>query len=254
MFVREYAQREAEGTRSIVWVHGLGESGLSFVSIGPILAAPDRRQLMPDLPGYGRSGWREQPLSLSGAADLLAEWIESRRASPACVVGHSMGGVIALLLAERHPAAVRAIVDVEGNKSGNDCAFSRPAAVVAPTEFEEGGLDRLRARVLESADGDPALAGYATSLRLADPRQFHAHAAELVRLSESERLAGRLGALECPTLFVAGMPRGVCRRSLDLLGAAGVRVEELRPAGHWPFLDMPRRFADIVSSFLDGIG
>lgn len=253
MFVREYARCEAAGTGSVVWIHGLGESGLGFESIAPLLVTPHRRHLIPDLPGYGRSGWRQRPLTLIEAADLLAEWIESRRASPACLVGHSMGGVLALLLAERHPAVVRAIVDVEGNKSGLDCAFSGPVAVVAPGEFEEEGLDGLRARVLQSAAADPALEGYATSLRLADPRQFHAHAVELVRLSRSESLADRLGALDCPTLFVAGVPRGVCLRSLELLEGAGVRVEELRPAGHWPFLDMPHRFSRIVSSFLDDI-
>jgi pimeloyl-ACP methyl ester carboxylesterase len=244
---------EAQGT--ILYVHGLGESGLSLqgVATHPRLAA--WRHLIPDMPGYGKSPWAQHPLDLAEQADALAAWLRRRGAGPVAVLGHSMGGVIALLLAERNPEVVAALVDVEGNKSLEDCHFSSQALAHSREEFVERGMGALLDRVYEGGLSERALRFYFASMCQADPRAFHANGDELVSLSRGERLAARLAALACPKLTITGSPGGAGARSLKLARDAGLRVETLEPAGHWPFIDQKERFVEHLDGFLrTGLG
>lgn len=234
----------------MVWVHGLGESSLCFAQIARAPALARFRHRLLDLPGYGRSPWPAPPYSLSDAASALQRWLELED-QPVVLLGHSMGGVIAQLVAERAPRCVRALINVEGNVSEEDCAFSGRAAALDLEPFVEFGFDELRDWVYRKGLGSAALRGYYASMRFADPRVFHLHSRELVAYSKAEDLAARAAALELPALYVAGRPDGVCARSRQLLSEAGARWQEILPAGHWPFLDRAAEFAACVSAFLD---
>ncbi|HZQ81276.1 MAG TPA: alpha/beta fold hydrolase [Gaiellaceae bacterium] len=87
----------------LLLVHGFGGAAWNWTELAPLLAG--RRLLIPDLPGHGGS----PPLpavSLTGFADAVAGLLDE----PAGVVGHSLGGVVALRLAERRPELVRGLV------------------------------------------------------------------------------------------------------------------------------------------------
>jgi len=229
----------------LVWLHGLGAWSATF---DPIAAHPGFSgfsHVLPDLPGYGRSPWPEHPEDLARLADRLATWIGDRR--PA-LIGHSLGGVLATLVAER--VAVRAVIDVEGNLSRGDCTFSAVPAAYSVEDFVAFGFSAFRADVFERGRADLALRGYHAALCAASPRVFHHHAIQLVALSEPEVLAARLAALDAPALYIAGVPDGICARSRDLLDRDGVRWLAIEPAGHWVFLDQPEAFASAVAGFL----
>ena len=87
----------------LLLVHGFGGAAWNFSELAPLL--PGRRLIIPDLPGHGASSPLPAP-TLAGFADVLAELLDG----PADVLGHSMGGVVALRLAERHPSLVRRLV------------------------------------------------------------------------------------------------------------------------------------------------
>ena len=235
---------------SLVFVHGLGESGLCFEQVvcHPRLG-PWTRHVV-DLPGYGRSAWGE-PISLEGLADHLAAWVREVHPDERVIpIGHSMGGVVALLLAERHPDLLDGVMDVDGNKSLGDCTFSSQAACQSLDRFEHGGFDELRSKVYAAGGRDMAQRGYYASLRLCDPRVFHRHSVELVELSGREDLAIRLASLSLPKLYVAGQPGGACARSMELLREAKVPCVAIAPSGHWPFLDQPDAFVAALAAFV----
>jgi pimeloyl-ACP methyl ester carboxylesterase len=108
---RHYEWREArirvfaggEGP-PLLLVHGYGGAAWNFTDMQPHLAG--RRLIVPDLPGHGGSSPLPAAASLRGFADALVPLIDE----PVDVVGHSLGGVVALRLAERHPRLVRRIV------------------------------------------------------------------------------------------------------------------------------------------------
>jgi len=240
--------RSATGT--LLFIHGLGESGLCFEHLLEHSALSDWNMLMPDLPGYGCSPWLIEPLSLVAQADHLASWLRKTGCGPVVVVGHSMGGVVGLLFSERHPELVRAIVDVDGNKSLDDCVFSSQATAYNVREFVREGFDRLREIVFRAGQDDRAQRGYYVSLRLCDPRLYHQNSAELVAISSQEDLATRLVDLPAPSTYLAGIPDGVSEHSRHLLDEAGVNWCAIQPAGHWPFIDQPDNFVATLARFL----
>ncbi|MEO8706748.1 MAG: alpha/beta fold hydrolase [Kofleriaceae bacterium] len=232
----------------MVWIHGLGEWSASFDACAPLIDG--FTHVLPDLPGSGRSPWPAAPRSLDESADDLASWL--REQPPAILVGHSQGGVLATLIAER--IAVRGIVNIDGNLTRGDCSFSLRALAYEPAAFVEHGFAKLLAEVYELGLTDPALRGYFAALRTTSPAVFHRHARELVALSETETLAPRLAALTVPVLVLAGVPRGICEHSRRELDRLGVRWRGVEPAGHWLFVDQPAAFAAAVASFAHGIG
>ncbi len=92
----------------LLLVHGFGGAAWNFTELAPLL--PGRRLLIPDLPGHGGSSPLPAAESLSGFADVLAALCDAEGIGETDVVGHSLGGVVGLRLAERHPRLVRRLV------------------------------------------------------------------------------------------------------------------------------------------------
>jgi pimeloyl-ACP methyl ester carboxylesterase len=92
----------------LLLVHGYGGAAWNFTELAPRLTG--RRLVIPDLPGHGASGPLPAVRTLSGFADVLAELCATEGLAQLDVVGHSLGGVVALRLAERHPELVRRLV------------------------------------------------------------------------------------------------------------------------------------------------
>jgi pimeloyl-ACP methyl ester carboxylesterase len=87
----------------LLLLHGFGGAAWNFTELAPLL--PRRRLIVPDLPGHGGSS-SLPAMSIAAIADVVASLLDG----PTDVVGHSMGGVVALRLAERHPSRVRRLV------------------------------------------------------------------------------------------------------------------------------------------------
>ncbi|MGI8607392.1 MAG: alpha/beta fold hydrolase [Gaiellaceae bacterium] len=116
--------------RPVVLVHGLGGAATNWTRLAPLLAR-SRRVIVPDLPGHGRSGSFGRSADLGAYADCIAAILERETAAPAALVGHSMGGVVALRLAVAHPVRVSALVLVES--AGISSASRRAEAFLALT-------------------------------------------------------------------------------------------------------------------------
>ncbi|HEX3759714.1 MAG TPA: alpha/beta hydrolase [Kofleriaceae bacterium] len=232
----------------LVWIHGLGEQSRSLDPVAAHPALAGFSHVLVDLPGYGRSPWPEPDAlldDLEQLADRLAGWLGDRRP---VLIGHSMGGLLATLIAER--TAVRAVIDVDGNLSRGDCTHSAIAAAYSLDDFLAHGFATLRAEVYDGGRTDIALRGYHAAMTMASPRVFHHHAHQLVAMSEPETLVTRLAALRVPALFIAGVPDGICAHSRALLDRHAVRWIGIEPAGHWVHIDQPDRFVAAVADFL----
>ncbi len=104
------AIREEGRGEPLVLVHGAGTSSAIWRRTMPPLAAR-RRVIAPDLPGYGGSPAAGPGFALQQVTDHLVAGLEDAGVrDPYDLVGHSMGGAIAILLAARHPERVRRLV------------------------------------------------------------------------------------------------------------------------------------------------
>jgi pimeloyl-ACP methyl ester carboxylesterase len=95
----------------VLAIHGITSSSRSW----PFLAdALDQAVFAPDLRGRGRSSGLPGPVGMAQHAEDCAAVAEATGAGPLVVVGHSMGGFVATVLAARRPDLVRALVLVDG--------------------------------------------------------------------------------------------------------------------------------------------
>lgn len=93
---------------TVVFVHGTGQDHSIWVLPTRYFARHDRNVLAVDLPGHGRSGGA--PLnSVEAMADWLIDVLDSAGLATTAVVGHSLGSLVAIAAAARHPHRVRAI-------------------------------------------------------------------------------------------------------------------------------------------------
>ncbi|MET0578133.1 MAG: alpha/beta hydrolase, partial [Ilumatobacteraceae bacterium] len=106
------ALRWAGGAPPVVAIHGITANAWSWTPIAHALDGA-LELVAVDLRGRGRSWTEPGPVGLRQHADDVAAVI-AQISPPVVVVAHSMGTYVALLLAERHPAAVRTLVLVDG--------------------------------------------------------------------------------------------------------------------------------------------
>jgi pimeloyl-ACP methyl ester carboxylesterase len=92
----------------ILLLHGLGGAAANWRLVGPALAR-ERRVIVPELPGHGRSE-RLEAASLDPFAEAMLAVAEAEDAVPSPWVGHSFGGVVALRAAALRPDAVTGLV------------------------------------------------------------------------------------------------------------------------------------------------
>src|SRR2546423_5885330 len=93
----------------LVLIHGLGGAAANWVALAPLLLR-GRRVIVPELPGHGVSSPLPAAPNLNAYADRVGLLAARESLDPAPVVGHSLGGAVALRLAIRRPEQVSALV------------------------------------------------------------------------------------------------------------------------------------------------
>ncbi|MDB5819161.1 MAG: alpha/beta hydrolase [Rhizobacter sp.] len=94
----------------------------------------------PDLSGYGTNPQADatidaQPLTLSGQARHIADYLRQQVRAPAWLLGHSVGGAVAMLAAAQAPEHVLGVISVEGNFTLDDAFWCRQIAPLYPAEW-----------------------------------------------------------------------------------------------------------------------
>lgn len=239
----------------LVFVHGLGCSQRSFAKAWESEYLDGLDILSLDLPGFGDSTARCRrlgPLPGSGFghtmeqhAAVVLEVTRQAGIESGVFVGHSMGGVVALLAAARlaresPPPRLLALVNVEGPLKGRDCGVSKLAAGMSLRKFEHVLFPKLLGR------GEPLERAF-TALELTAPHAFHASARSLVGWAESGRLPEMMRSLPCPACYVYGR-RNHSKLSLDALDA--VERQAIPDSGHFPMNENPAVFYGFLGAWL----
>ena len=126
----------------VAFCHGLFGQGKNWMQVAKDLSR-DHRVLLVDMPNHGRSPWTET-FDYLDLADRVAEALRDdplRDGGPLALVGHSMGGKIAMVLALRHPDLVERLVVVDVS----------PTAYSSGREFV-GYIETMRALDLSSVE------------------------------------------------------------------------------------------------------
>lgn len=143
---------EETSAHRVVFLHGLFGRGRNFARIAAGLE-PEAQSLLVDLPNHGASAWTEE-LSYEEMADLVANELRANFAAngPVDVVGHSMGGKVAMVLALRHAELVRRLAVIDISPVAADSSQGEFTHLLS--SLAALNLDEVRSR----ADADAALA------------------------------------------------------------------------------------------------
>lgn len=233
---------DGTGGAPVVYVHGLGAaSGPHFTEIATSPTLVRRRSLLVDLVGFGCS---DRPAAFGYAlgdhAAAVALALDAAAVGGVDLVGHSLGGTVAIALASARPDLVRRLVVIEPNLDPWDGGASVAIARQTEDEFVRTGFDAL---VLEASPE------WAATLRWADPLAVHRTA---VALCEMRGGAARDLLQNLPihrTLVWGG--RSVPPAGLDGLLASGVVHRVVPGAAHVPMEDAPDALATVLVDRLE---
>ncbi|MFJ5829302.1 alpha/beta fold hydrolase [Streptomyces sp. NPDC093089] len=225
-----------------VFVHGLGCTAASdFAHIAAAPGLGGGRAMLVDLLGHGLS---DRPADfdyrMESQAAAVAAVLDHLGVTGVDLVGHSMGGAVAILLAASRPDLVARLVVAEPNLYAGGGAFSSPVAAQDEDTFVTTGFARMVAAV--------GRADYAARLRLADPLAVHRSAVALVEGSVPAP-GDLLPGLAVPRLYVVG-EASLPDADAASMAARGVPVVEIPGAGHNLMLDNPDGFVAALADFL----
>jgi len=266
---REATYRVAGSGPAVVLIHGMASSSSTWSGVIPELAQ-NATVIAPDLPGHGGSTNPGGDYSLGAHASCVRDLMIALGIPHATLVGHSLGGGVAMQMAYQFPERCERLVLVGSGGLGREVAFflralTLPGAelvlslgcsprVLTAGQTVAGWLRRAGLRPT-AAVGEVGRC-YA-SLARPEARTALLHTLRSVidtggqRVSATDRLPL---AADIPTLIVWGerdgiIPVGHAHDAHDAI--PGSRLEILRETGHFPHAERPERFVDALSAFMD---
>ena len=236
--------------RTGLFIHGLGCDGAWFSEHFARQDLSFLAWLVPDLPGHGASGRLAVPAAyrMENQAQALAELLSAEGSTELVMVAHSMGGLIALRLAEifegRSGPRVLGFVFAEGNIDENDTFMSRTVAEQNWETFVTSGWGRL----IGDLSLEPQMASYVRTLTSAGPLTVHASCLSVMAHSREEVTTALLRRFALPKLFIFG-ERNRGRFTSELVAQRFGEVRYVPDAGHAMHEDNPDAFWTLIRSF-----
>ena len=262
------AFRMAGSGPPIILIHGITGSSENWGAVWDALA--ERHTVIaPDLLGHGQSAKPRGDYSMGAFASGVRDLVASQEIGPATVVGHSLGGGVAMQFAYQFPERTQRLALVSSGGLGSSVHRLLRLATLPGTELVLPLIAGARTLSLGRAFGR-ALGGVGIKLGtdLVEMARGHASLGDreareafLQTLRASIDLGGqRVQALdrlylagELPLLIVWGARDGILpaahgRRAHELV--PGSRFELFEASGHFPQLDEPRRFVNTLEDWI----
>lgn len=265
---REFAFLDSGEGPAVLFIHGLTGSHRNWAHLLNEMES-DHRVVAPDLWGHGASAKPMGDYSLGAHAGTMRDLLDALGIDRVTVVGHSFGGGIAMQLCYLFPERVERLVLVASGGLGRAVSPMLRAATVPGAglvlPFIASGWVRERGEAVGKAmglvgwhaspdvteiwrgftslgDADTRRAFLATTRSVIDPGGQTVNARDNLRLD-----------VDLPTLVVWGTrDRMIPALHANLAEKVfpGCRVELFERAGHFPHLDEPERFAELLSDFM----
>jgi len=243
----------------IVFCHGLFGQGRNWTQIGKALAG-EHRILLVDLPHHGRSPWADH-FDYLDIADQVAELLSTD--DPVTLVGHSMGGKVAMVLALRHPALVERLCIVDVAPVAYDHMEEFAGYIEALQGLDLEGLSQRgdADTALEEAVPNPTVRGFLLQNLRRDGEGWRwqvnlevlGENLEAVGGWPEERLA-ELTAYPGQVLWVGGENSHYVRGEYaDAMGRwfPHNRRVTVKGAGHWVHSEQPQVLVEVLRRFVD---
>lgn len=262
------AYRQAGKGPVLMLIHGITSDSSTWRRVMPYLAR-EFTVIAPDLPGHGHSAKPKGDYSLGANASFVRDLLLTLGHSRASIVGHSLGGGIAMQLSYQFPDRCERLVLVDSGGLGREVSLLLRAAtlpgselvlpVLAASRLLDAGrmtgklLGRLGLRtgtdVIEIARGHATLSdGDARAAFVQTLRSVVGPGGQRIDASDRLYLAERM-----PLMFMWGehdslIPVSHAHAAHEQVPSS--RLELFADSGHFPQLDQPELFLDVLLDFL----
>ena len=267
---------------TFILIHGLGGSHLNWLQVAPGLAGLGR-VFAPDLPGFGRSPRAGRGSGLMDQRRIVSRLIAELATGRTVLVGHSMGGVIAILQAAVEPSSTAGLVLTSSALPWSRGSVPHPAVMGAfamyDTPFVGDRFARARMRRMDPervvrfgyrmvASDPSSIPGEIVRMnielvreRQSDPDApdaFLDAARSMLRLGKRPQVSARaLGAIGCPVLLLHGrrdrfVPAAFAEAALA--GHPTWRGRIFPGIGHAPQMEAPGRWlAEVADWYAEAV-
>lgn len=233
---------------AILWVNSLGTDLRMWDDVVALM--PGWRHIRFDKRGHGLSATPQTPWDVNDLADDAAALLDHLGVAKAVVAGCSVGGMIAMAMAIRHPATVRAMV-----LSNTAAKIGTPEAWAARMDaVRTGGIASISDAVLErwfpvGFRQSDAAKPWQTMLLRCDPAGYIGTCGALSRAD----LRAGIRQLALPVLMIAGSedlatPPDLVAETCAMIPAA--QLVTMPGSGHLPAIDAPGATAAAIGRFL----
>lgn len=238
----------------LILLHGLTANGACWTALAHAIEG-EYDVIMPDARGHGKSSVPNYGYRYEDHANDVVGLIKALRLPPPILIGHSMGGMTAAVVASRNPKLLRGLILA-------DPTFLSPKV---QREIRDSDVADKHRRILNtSLDEVVAEARIRRPDRSLDTLELIARARLQTSMNAFDVLTPPnpdymqlVSAIDVPSLLVIGDTASVVSPAvaaeLQRLNPR-FQVEQIREAGHGVLYDQPERFAVVVKSFLRSIG
>jgi pimeloyl-ACP methyl ester carboxylesterase len=255
----------------LLLIPGLGLDH-AYYRFGAPLLSRHLQVLAVDPRSIGRSTKSPPPYSVEGWADDFAAMIDQLRFGPIHVLGSSLGGAMALALAQRHPDKLKSLIVVGGFSEldrATELNFRLRLRLIQKLGMSDEvadymGLWTLTRKFINSNAGYAVMRANQANIRANSAESYSAFIEALLKWGRCQpgqeqepKFTTLLASIKGPTLVVTSDNDHLIPRELSELIATsipGAKLVVMPGAGHIPFMEQPEQVARIVLEFIASLG
>ena len=254
----------------ILLIPGLGLDH-NYYRFGIPLLSRHLQVLAVDPRGIGRSTKSPPPYTVEAWADDFAVMIDKLAFGPIHVLGSSLGGSMALALAQRHPGKLKSLIVVGGFSQldlATELNFRLRLRLIEKLGMSDEvadymGLWTLTRKFINSDAGFATMRANQANIRANSAQSYSAFVEALLKWGRCQpgqerepKFTALLDSIKTPTLVVTSDNDHLIPKELsDLIAAriAAAKLVVMPGAGHIPFMEQPEEVVRIVLEFLAGL-
>ena len=253
LFAYTGARTHQSEQKAVVFIHGAGMDHTVWVLPSRYFARHGYNVLSLDLPGHGRSQGTAE-ITIDGMADAVIAAMDAAGVSPAALVGHSMGSLVALNAAARYPDHARALVLI-----GTTAPMGvHPAMMQSAANNDHDVIDMITywgysKSAQLGGNENPGMWMAGNTLRLLEQAKKDVIHADLQACESYADGLTHATNIQCPTLFILGdrdimTPMRAAQKLIDAVPDA--KVCRLEKTGHSLMMERPDALLDALVSIV----
>ncbi len=249
-----FAQQSGEG-QSVVLIHGFCETHQIWKPLLNKLAFGNQITAI-DLPCFGKSEAMPAPFTIEQVADRVHQWLLEYHLEDSIIIGHSLGGYVALALANKYPDSIKglglfhstALADDEEKKTSRNKTIEfvekRGVAVFADSFVSQLFYVKNRGRLIKEIE-------HVTAMAAATP--LATLVSYMAAMRDRPDTTNVLKSLNKPILFIAGdqdtsVPFEKSQSQFEMITQPYIEV--LQDVGHMGMFEATAQSFEVINKFI----